>query len=76
MGSDIEELLTIVIREVATIHWAQMRDHLKELSPDAKIRPLAMMPLPFLRLVNSRLRTLVFTEHGENAHEKERRFRE
>jgi len=53
-----------------------MRDHLKELIPDAKIRSLAMMPLPFLRPTNSRLRTLIFTEYTENAHEKERRFRE
>jgi len=31
---------------------------------------------PFSRLSSPRLRTLLFTEYIENAHEKERRFRE
>jgi len=57
------------------MYQAYIRDHPKELFPDAKIRSLAMIP-PFSRLSNLRLRTLVFTEYIENAHEKERRFRE
>ena len=58
------------------MYQAYIRDHPTELFPDAKIRSLAMMPLPSSRLSNPRLRTLVFTEYIENAHEKERRFRE